>query len=249
MKTTQLGRYSHYFALIMAGMTIPRAGIAENVHQRPIEDFLSAQGARASFSPYEYIGWLSVADRLPNRLAVVDYAGITNKALELGLGTTFNGAITERPLGDGRAEVVVTLKTQNALIWVADLDGAFESSEFDCGNCQLLFGATGKEVKNKAAPALGKSFLQLVLKNTAIGAPLPDIFSAFITENSYQDGQELLAVSFHAEASGFLPNGEKGEVTIDQVGRVAMIGEGNVFQHEFDIERVDVKAVDLSGLH
>jgi hypothetical protein len=87
-----------------------------------------------------------------------------------------------------------------------------------------------------------------VLKNTAIGAPLPDIFSAFVTGNTYQDGQELISVSFHAEASGLLSNGEKGEVTIDQSGRVAMVGQGNVFQDEFEIEKVEVKPVYVNGI-
>lgn len=249
MKTKQLGRFTHYFAIVVAGMAIQRAAIAENVYQRPIEDFVTAQGAQAELSPYDYIGWLSVADRLPDRLAVVDYAGITDKTLGLGLGTAFKGLITERPLSDGRAEVVVTLETQNALIWVADLGGAFDAQAFDCDSCRLLFGATGREVLNNAAPALGRSFFQLVLKNTAVGAPLPDIFSAFITGNTYRDGQELLSVSFHAEASGFLPNGEKGQVTIDQIGRVAMRGEKNVFQDEFDVERIEVKPVDSVGLY
>jgi hypothetical protein len=168
---------------LVSGAAIQRAAIAENVYQRPIGDFVNAQGTEAGFSPYDYVGWLSVADKQPSRLALVDYAGVTDKALGLGLGTTFRGSITERPLADGRAEVVITLQTQNALTWVADLGGV-DPNESHCIPCQVLFGATGTDVKDEATPALGDSFLQLVLKNTAIGAPLPDLFSAFVIGNT-----------------------------------------------------------------
>jgi hypothetical protein len=248
MKTIKLRRFTHYFAIIMAGLTIQRAAMADDIHQRPIDDFVNAQGTQAGSAPYDYVGWLSIADKQPILFAMVDYAGVTNKALGLGVGTTFSGSITERPLSDGRAEVVVTLQTKNALTLVVDLDEVFDPYEYQCTNCKVLFGTIGADVKDEAAPALGDSFLQLVLKNTAIGAPLPDIFSAFVTGNTYQDGQELISVSFHAEASGLLSNGEKGEVTIDQSGRVAMVGQGNVFQDEFEIEKVEVNPVDVNGI-
>jgi hypothetical protein len=247
MKSNRSRRLPHYFTILMAGLTMQRAAVAEDVYQRPIEDFVNAQGAQADFAPYDYVGWLSVADKQPTLFAMVDYAGVTNKALDLGIRTTFGGSITERPLADGRAEVVVTLQTRNALTLVVDLDEVHDPYDFHCTRCKVLFGSIGADVKHEAAPALGNSFLQLVMKNTAIGAPLPDIFSAFVTGNTYQNGQELISISFHAKAVGLLSNGEEGAVKIDQIGRVAMVGQGNVFQDEFDIEKVEVKPADISG--
>lgn len=247
----QLSPSAFNFAIMMAGLSAQKTAAAKNVNQRPIDDFVTAQGTKVGFAPYDYVSWLSVTDEMSIRLALVDYAGVTNRALRLGLGTTYTGSVTERPLTDGRAEVVVTLQTKNALTWVADLGESFDQDDVQSASCPLLFGATGHEVKEGATPALGESFLQLVLKNTAIGAPLPDLFSAFVTGDTYREGQELISVSFSAKALLHLPNGKKNQVVIDQFGRVTMLGQCNIFQDNFDIERVEVSAVSdgTSPLH
>jgi hypothetical protein len=185
--------------------------------RRPISDFLSAQGTTAIFVPPvpDYVGWFA-----PNGpSASVDYAGLANQwlkdnGLPSGLGTTTEGTITERPLSDGRAEVSVLLHTKKALTYVIQC--------CDFATDPLLFGHRAQDVATGADAALGESFLHVVFKNTAPGAPLPDLVT-FISGNT-APGQELISISFHAGASGTLraafgvPDGTPGKAIVAQTG-------------------------------
>jgi hypothetical protein len=54
--------------------------------------------------------------------ASVDYAGLADAFLGHPLGTRVDGAVMERPLANGQAEVRVMLFSDRANTWVVDLD-------------------------------------------------------------------------------------------------------------------------------
>jgi hypothetical protein len=198
--------------------------------QRPISDFLDAQGTTMVFNAPvpDQIGWSNVPE-LPNfpppRFALFDYAGLANDYLisqeHASLGTTTDGTITERPLADGRAEVSVILHTTNALTWASD----YRSPTNDPNANPPLFGNRAKEVAlNGATPALGDSVLKVVFKNTAPGALLPDLVKAFILGPPLP-GQELVSLAFRGTATGPLhalaglgPDGTPGLCLVVQTG-------------------------------
>src|SRR5262249_41646002 len=109
------------------------------------------------------------------------------------LGTKTDGTMTERPLADGRAEVSVILHTTDALTWASMFPPPAAGP--------TLFGNTAADVQSGATPALGDSVLQVVFKNTAPGAALPDPVNAFILGNA-APGQELVFIAFRGTATG-----------------------------------------------
>jgi hypothetical protein len=67
-------------------------------------------------------------------------------------------------------------------------------------------------------PSLGSCFLHIVLKNTAVSAPLPDLV-AFLGLGSLEEGQELVSLTMFADAHGTIhANGEShaGSVQVMQ---------------------------------
>jgi hypothetical protein len=132
--------------------------------QRPIEDFLDAQGTTMVFNApvRDQLGWannpgLSNSHNPPPfQFALFDYAGFANDYLTSqrypSLGTTTDGTITERPLADGRAEVHVILHTTNALAWASN-------PVPDPNTTPTLFGNRAADVLTGATPALGDSVL------------------------------------------------------------------------------------------
>jgi len=197
--------------------------------QRPIEDFLDAQGTTMVFNApvFDQIGWANAPDlsnKPPFRFALFDYAGLANDYLILqghaSLDTTTDGNITERPLADGRAEVSVILHTTNALAWASD-----PTPPSDPNTSPTLFGNRAAQVLTGATPALGDSVLKVVFKNTAPGAPLPDLVKAFILPNGALPGQELVSLAFRGTATGPLhalaglgPDGTPGLCLVVQTG-------------------------------
>jgi hypothetical protein len=197
--------------------------------QRPISDFLDAQGTTMVFNTPvpDQIGWannpaLSKSQMPPPfRFALFDYAGLANDYLisqgHSSLDTTTDGTITERPLADGRAEVSVILHTTNALTWASN-------PVPDPNATPTLFGNRAADVLNGATPALGDSVLQVKFNNTAPGAPLPDLVNAFQLGNALP-GQELVFLAFRGTATGPLhalaglgPEGTPGLCLVVQTG-------------------------------
>lgn len=197
--------------LVGEGLVVAAAG------QRPIEDFVNAQGTYCYdedgdgvcdlFVPpvLNFIGWTDPAEGI---MASVDYAGLANAWAEGAFGTETTGTVTERPLPDGRAEVHVRLHTTNALSWVVDAD--------DWADGDLHFGHRAHEVVQEGEEAaMGESFLHVKFINTAPGAPLPDLIQFF---DAPEEGQELLFLSFYARADGPLPDGTPGRLQVVQTG-------------------------------
>ena len=213
--------------------------------QRPLSDFLSAQGTTSLFqTPVpDYIGWFN---NPPTHFALVDYAGLASKWLQdnggPSLGTQVSGTVSERPLADGRAEVTVILHTTNALAWVSTADDAI--------NGTLLMGSRAQAILADPAnhpPALGGVEFMVVFNNTAPGAPIPDLVDAFILGNA-APGQELIALSIRISAVGPLhaafgvTEGTPGRLVVTQTGNFRTPGRGATADG-FPAERVDLHVI------
>lgn len=231
--------------LMMVGSINPAFG-KDNATIRPISDFVAAQGTYCLddgaggcllFVPPvdNYLGWGALAS---NHFALIDYAGVAAKWLKNGygkdLGTTMAGTVLERPLPDGRAQVNVLLSTSNALAWA--IDG------FDYASGPLIFGHRAPEVAAGAEPGLADCLLQIEFKNTAPGAPLPDIIQLFFAP---LPGQEVRVLSFRSTASGPIsayfgvPEGTPGRLVVTQTGLFMTKWKGATADG-FPAERVDL---------
>jgi hypothetical protein len=214
------------------GLIVAAAG------QRPIEDFVNAQGTFCVddgsggcwliVPPVaNFIGWTDLAEGI---VASVDYAGLADAFAGGAFGTETTGTVTERPLKDGRAEVHVRLHTTNALSWVA------EGGDF---NGPLLFGHRAPEVLAGAEAALGESFLGIRFINTAPGAPLPDLIQLLFFP---EPDRQVIFLSFQARADGPLADGSPGRVQVVQTGLFMTAGKGAT-EDGFPAEKIILRGV------
>lgn len=216
------------------------------VATRPIADFLAAQGTTNIFIPPvpDFIGW---ADNPANQFASVDYAGLAAGWLTANGGpdleTQSDGTVVERPLSDGRAMVYVILRTTRANSWVVGLPG-------DLALDPLQFGYRAQDLLADPSlkPALSSCVLSVTFKNTAPGAPLPDLVDAFILGNTAQ-GQELRTLAFRSDGEGPLhaifgvPEGTPGHLTVTQTGLLTT-GFHGATGDAFPAERVDLHPLE-----
>lgn len=151
-----------------------------------------------------FLGWGDPDSLLSSS---VDYAGLADYWAGGAFGTTFAGQVIERPLEDGRALVLVRLRTKNALTWIVNL--------FDFTG-DLLFGYRAPDVVEEGAePALGSADFKVKFINTALGADLPDLLQLkFFPE----EDQELISENFTNQAKGSLPDGTPARTKGKQVG-------------------------------
>jgi hypothetical protein len=227
---------------------------AAPVAQRPISDFLSAQGTTSLFNPpvRDYLGWTRpfTNPELNQVLASVDYAGIAAAFVGSSLGTTISGSVHERPLADGRAEVSVILRTKNALTYVVGPPFDIRNPSLT-GTGPLSFAYRPQDIVANPSlrPGLAESHLNLVFKNTAPGAPLPDAVEAFF-RGIVAPGQELVSVSFRANAAGPLralaglgPDGTPGRCIVTQSGVLFRGGPhfSGARSDGFPVERVELR--------
>lgn len=244
-------------SILLVGILTTMAAGATSI--RPIEDFVNNQGTLCIdngiggclFPPGDnFITWTAPDQK---REIAVDYAGLWSN--RLSLGTTTDGKITERPLADSRAEVTVLLHTKNALTWATKLDPTIGFNPTDLSTYQflfqdLLFGHRPSDILKGKDAALGDSFLKVVFINTAPGAPMPDLAQlAFFPEQ----GQELLSVTFDAQADGTLreafgvPDGTPGKANVIQTGLFFVFGKVNPASHVaidgFSAEKIDLNVV------
>jgi hypothetical protein len=198
--------------VVLVGLA-PALASAGTATQRPLSDFLDAQGTQATFFPpvSDYIGWGSIRNaRSPVvYFTLIDYAGLANKWLiaqgKPDLGTEITGNVVEKALKDGSAEVSVTLKTRNALAWAAPFTETFDAP--------AIFGATAADVDAGATPALADVEFRITFSNTEPGAPLPDLIEVF-----YSGDYQISNYAFQAHAKGEYCNGETGSMTVSQTG-------------------------------
>lgn len=198
--------------VVFVGLT-PTLASAQTATQRPLSDFLDAQGTQSIFFPPvpDYIGWGSIRNaRSPVvYFTLIDYAGLANQWLidqgKPDLGTEVTGTVVEKARRDGSAEVSVTLKTRNALAWAAPFTETFDAP--------AIFGATAADVVAGATPALADVEYRITFSNTAPGAPLPDLINVFFS-GDYQ----ISNYAFQAHAKGEYCDGETGSMTVSQTG-------------------------------
>ena len=226
-----------------AEVRLARAASAGRVTHRSIAEFLAAQpnycllpgNPNNCDNAQPGIDLLSFTDPARGTEIVLDYPGIASAYLSANggpdLGTTFSGHVTERVLNDGRAEITVLLRTENALAYVVEMG----SSPYDP---TILLGATPTQVLAGAPAALGSSMLMLTYIAPAPGMPLVAISQVLWFE---RDRYELVKLQFHAQAEGVLhaasgfAEGTMGRVLVQQTGRLTAPGlmKGDQFPAEF----------------
>lgn len=252
IKTSNRKRWQLFLTVvgILIGFAYVATAQAKTI-QRPIEDFLSAQGTFCFddgaggcflFVPPDpnFLGWNSELDATPVRFAGVDYAGLAD-AYPGGNKPQISGTVTERPLKDGTAEITVLLKTKNANMWVIDLDLSGDLLD-QIANKPTLFGHRSDDVLAGESQALGDSVLHVVFINSAPGAPLPDLLQINGTP-------DLKFVAFSTNASGPLTSefgvaeGTPGRCTISQTGLFMTQGKGKALEDSFPAEAINIRVV------
>jgi hypothetical protein len=173
------------------------------ITERPLADFLTAQGTSSDFFPPfpDYVGWANADDVTEaTNFCLVDYAGLAGEyMLEnylIDLGTRVRGSVYEKTLPDGSAKIWVVLRTTNALGFIEDVPtllGNFDSppgcetdppqipglpkvwdTPFSC--TQAVFGNKARDVAEKAAaPALGFVWTKVTFTIPSPGDPLPNL--------------------------------------------------------------------------
>jgi hypothetical protein len=194
-----------------------RASAQAATVQRPLSDFLTAQSLPT--------GWVNSDN--PLWFYAVDYAGYY--AQQLGIGTTFDGTVTERPLSDGTAEVTVDIRSANALTWMRTWPA------YD-----LVFGENPAAVSGGAAPTLGYVHLIWDFINPASGAPIQDLATSTVLTKKIQI--EANAFGPLTAASGLGPDGTPGHGWVNQVGMLTKFHGENAIDG-FTAELVKLQAV------
>jgi hypothetical protein len=198
----------------MCALTISSTAVAapsdNGVLQRPIEDFVDAQGTYNGL----FLSWINNAYLVE---ASVDYAGLDNKEIKdatgVDLGTSFSGTVTERKLADGTTLVHVNLHTQNALTRAID---------WSIGD--YVYGSTVDEVIAGAHASLGDCKLDISYLTAAEpGAPMPDLWEMIFGPGI--PGTYPTKVNFVATSKGEL-NSEFG-VPQGTPGMVKVVIEAN----------------------
>jgi hypothetical protein len=238
MKTRMTINRTNLAALIAVWLTFNTVQPNAIAGQRPISDFLSRQGkfcvqldANGNvdcaagqylddttgggcflFVPQvaDYLGWSDPKSAIS---AAFDYAGLANEALRGALGTTMDGSINEVAQPDGSVIVKVELRTRNAL--------AFAVDGFDF-NGPLLFGQRVAEIQAGAEASVGSCSLNLIFRNPAAGAPLPDIEDLLFCRFG-----DLVFISFVGQADGVLANSQSGRLEVTQKGLIATFGKAD----------------------
>jgi hypothetical protein len=215
----------------------------QTVRERPIEDFIDAQGTANKFLFYagpdapglrNYAVGVTTANcpgdadnhfcQYPtSRIAVVDYAGGANKYLERhgygSLGTKTEGSITERLLPDGRAEVTVILYTTNALTFASTFDPSPppNSPPQSAETNTRLFGSSVQDLFRDSSrrPSLGNSSLIMIFKNTRPRAPMPDLVNLFAF-GVQPPNFEWISFYLNVNVTGSLPDGQKAKCKVLQ---------------------------------
>jgi len=213
-------------AVVLVAVLFGATALAGPAVQRPLSDWLSAQGTTSVFFPPvpDLVGQSNCDDPpiQPPRFSLTDYTGSFNDWIKNNggpdLGTTVSGSVTEIALADGRALIHVNTRAKNALTTVWDQSvGPFPGV--------IVFGRSAQEVAMGATGyALGENTLDLKFTNTAPGAPLPNQVALFGAIGGLLPGQEMVSWRFSARAQGELrdtfgvPDGTRGRFMTSQTG-------------------------------
>ena len=200
-----------------------------NVQQLPLSSFLAAQPANQTTT------WI---DPVSLNFMRLDAFGKRNAALGLNLGTSVDGHVTVRDLGDGTERVTVVFNSRNALCW---------------GSVLLMppvpaFGRSPAEVQAGAQASLGDAMTRVTFTQPK-GSPIPSWNQVIFSTPPYilqsltsaimcQDG-ELRS------GSGY-PDGTRGFAQTTQTGIFNSGAPGGCpLEHDadcFPAEKVQFKA-------
>lgn len=189
---------------------------------RPISDFINSQG-----SIKIPVGLLSLAAQSnyfdsKGKRVFIDRSGIYAKSFNnYGyslIQPTFTGTIMETPLPNGQAEVIIHIVTHNAMIYVVDQSDGSKCNYLGvtiAAFCPTLFGYGMKDLlqDRNLTPVLTDSVYDIVLINSAPGAPIPDLV---MTGTSSSSPAYVKSFSLEATAVGPLPDGRTGLVTFSE---------------------------------
>jgi hypothetical protein len=210
---TNMFRRTAWAVVILAALAIGTSVAAQgNLVQRPLSDFLNAQGKTSNFfypCPDE-LGWIN---NPTVTFGWFDYTGKCAEVLGLDLGTNVSGSVTERLLKDGRAQVQVILHTTNAYVWARAFDWWIPDP---AGTDMTWFGY---RPGNYIGPdvATGECHLDLVFYNPP-NSPLPDMVALSYTPENF------VSMKFRGNATGPLraafgvPEGTPGHLVVSQTG-------------------------------
>jgi hypothetical protein len=236
-------------------------------NQRPLADFLSAQGKTICYTPpaQATLGWVSGfgktngnANITPFRFAMIDYAGLQARYLHdhgIDLGTTITGSVTERPLSNGKALVSVELHTQNALGWAFDWDPANGSPNPVVNTQPLAIGARVQDIilHGAQAAALGDSEFHIQFDIPYAGAPLPDIVAAVAGDPDCPSNLFPVPFSFgdidflaiRASIKGAVPAGAPAMLKVMQTGvtNPAVGKKAGPLSDGFPVESIDINPI------
>jgi hypothetical protein len=227
-------------AIVLVGSLSPVAPTQARTIQRPLEDFLDAQGSYciddgaggcSLFVPPDpnFLGFGNDIDTnndgvIDTQLlfAGVDYAGLADAAYPDGY-PQITGKVMERTLRDGRVEVTVLLHTQGANFWVIELDPDDDDPFPEiAGDAPTLFGHRPIDVVAGETQALADTFLHVVFINTEAGAPLPDLIQFVVGD--VPEGVELKFLKFVAHAQGTFTG--ESDVAADTSGACNIVQTG-----------------------
>ena len=225
-------------AFVMMTCILPLAGYGgmsgdlDECSNRPISDFLDAQGSTAYFFPpvADMLAWTDYAFEY---FALVDYAGLADSYIESetggSLGTRMQGSVLECATGDGRAKISVVLNTSKALGFAQSVQDIIDSG-FDFLNTPTIFGVKAQDVvENGDDPALGSARFHATFYIAAPGAALPDVRIAF--QENVPDVRPI-TIDFRATSIGRLPDGTKARLRVQQVGATDATTGDLVFSRE-----------------
>lgn len=206
--------------LFLSATTI---ALGAEARQRPIEEFVDAQGRVAIPGPpgglteppigniLAWMKWLPSDDCATTpglrRAAKVDFAALADRYLaSKGLptfGTSYDGSITERPV-EGGAIVSVRLHTRNAPAWVrenpwmdANCDGFYSTGD-SIGATAWVFGSNAAQLAAGASPSLVDAEFHLVFFSPAMGAPMPDLVQ-FSIDPVYLNKRIYISIAAHGD--------------------------------------------------
>lgn len=215
------------------------------VTERPLSDFLSAQGTTSPefFPPVKnYVGWTGGPF-----FALVDYAGFANEYIKAekqgSLGTNVIGYVKECQLDDS-VRVTVGTFTTRALAFAQSLEALLESN-LDFDGTPAIFGVKAKDVTKSADAAAGSASLTVTFPIKAPGDPLPDLVDVLNdTEDYVKDyGYAPVSVTFSSSSSGDCTGesrrGQKVQMHVQQVGAT---GSDGVMT--YSVEKVEIVEPD-----
>ncbi len=222
------------------------ADTARAARQRPIEEFVEAQGTycggplinspgcKAEGPIGNLLGWQKYVDGY-RRFLRVDFPALTDRYLASegmpAVGTSYDGSITERPLPDGTAQVSVRLHTRSAPAWLRynvwndnDQNGVWSAGD-TLGATFWAWGANAAQLAAGAAPALVDVEFKIVFVNPAMGAPMPDLYR-FYFDPVYVGQRLYLSITATgtgelaagAAALGLGAPGDPADLLLHQVG-------------------------------